>query len=193
MNTTSTETVGGNGARPDVRSKAPGDKNAAIAIYDTHALAEAAVKELQRSGFNMKTLSIIGKDYHTEDNVVGYYNKGDRMMAWGKRGAFWGGLWGMLFGSAFFFIPGIGPLVFAGPVVSWIAGALEGAAVVGGLSVLGAALTNVGIPRDSVLKYETAIKADKFLLVVHGTADDAKKAGAILDKATPSATTLHLG
>jgi hypothetical protein len=169
------------------------DKNAAIAVYDTHALAENAVKELQRAGFNMKTLSIIGKDYHTEENVVGYYSKGDRMMAWGKRGAFWGGLWGMLFGSAFFFIPGIGPLVLAGPVVSWLVGALEGAAVVGGLSTLGAALFNMGIPKDSVLKYETAIKADKFVLLVHGTIEDAKKAQGILDKASSSVTTMHLG
>jgi hypothetical protein len=168
------------------------DKNAAIAVYDTHALAETAVKELQRAGFNMKTLSIIGKDYHTEENVVGYYSKGDRMMAWGKRGAFWGGLWGLLFGSAFFFIPGIGPLVLAGPVVSWLVGALEGAAVVGGLSALGAALFNMGIPKDSVLKYETAIKADKFVLLAHGTAEEAKKAHAILDKASANVTTMHL-
>lgn len=168
------------------------DKNAAVAIFETHELAETAVKELQRSGFNMKILSIIGKDYHTEDHIVGYYNKGDRMLAWGKTGAFWGGLWGMLFGSAFFFIPGIGPLVLAGPIVSWLVGALEGAVVVGGLSALGGALVNMGIPKDSVLKYETAIKADKFVLLVHGTAEDTEKAKRILDSANSAATTIHV-
>ena len=56
----------------------------------------------------MKKLSIVGKDYHTEENVVGYYTTGDRMKYWGKLGAFWGGFWGMLFGSAFFWLPGIG-------------------------------------------------------------------------------------
>jgi hypothetical protein len=190
------ETQSGTGKRPEQGekgTKAGGDKNAAVGLYDTHELAERAVKELQKSGFNMKTLSIIGKDYHTEESVVGYYNKGDKMMAWGKTGAFWGGLWGMLFGSAFFFIPGIGPLVFAGPVVSWLAGALEGAVVVGGLSVLGAALTSMGIPKDSVLKYESALKADKFLLLVHGTVQDANKAKDILDKVSPAATAVHLG
>ena len=50
-----------------------------------------------------------------------------------------GGLWGMLFGAAFFAIPGIGVLV-AGRLVAWIIGALEGAVVVGGLSVIGAGL-----------------------------------------------------
>jgi len=54
---------------------------------------------------------------HSEEDVVGYYNTGDRMRSWGKNGAFWGGIWGVLFGSAFFVIPGIGPLVAAGPLV----------------------------------------------------------------------------
>ena len=92
-------------------------KNAVIAVYETHAGAEEALKELQRSGFDMKKLSIAGRDYQTEEQVVGYYNTGDRMKAWGKAGAFWGGLWGMLFGSAMFLSPGFGPLLAAGPIV----------------------------------------------------------------------------
>ncbi|MDA4133441.1 MAG: permease, partial [Thaumarchaeota archaeon] len=128
-----------------------------------------------------------------EENVTGYYNTGDRMKYWGKMGAFWGGFWGLLMGGGFFFIPGIGPLAVAGPVVSWLVGALEGAAVVGGLSALGAALFGMGIPKDSVLKYETALKSDKFLVVVHGTAENAKRAKEILDKTTPNATAVHLG
>src|SRR5579885_2485374 len=129
------------------------DNNSAIAIYNTHTEAESAIKELQKSGFDMKHLSIVGKDYHTEENVVGYYNTGDRMKYWGKLGAFWGGLWGLLFGSAFLLIPGFGFLVAAGPIVALIVGGLEGAALVGGLSALGAALYSYGIPKDSVLTY----------------------------------------
>ena len=84
------------------------DKNSVVAIFESHERAEDAIRELQKSGFDMKKLSIIGKDYHTEENVVGYYNTGDRMKYWGKLGAFWGGFWGLLFGSAFFWVPGIG-------------------------------------------------------------------------------------
>ena len=83
--------------------------NAAVAIFNTHVEADNAVKELQKSGFDMRKLSVVGKDYHTEEQVVGYYHTGDRMKYWGKLGAFWGGLWGILFGAAFFWIPGIGP------------------------------------------------------------------------------------
>jgi uncharacterized membrane protein len=92
--------------------------NIVVAVYSNHEAAEEAVKELQKSGFDMKKLSIVGKDYHTEENVVGYYNAGDRMKYWGELGAFWGGLWGLVFGAAFFAIPGIGPVLVAGTLVS---------------------------------------------------------------------------
>jgi sorbitol-specific phosphotransferase system component IIBC len=87
------------------------------------------VRELQKAGYDMTKLSIVGKDYHTEEHVTGYYSTGDRMKYWGKLGAFWGGLWGLLFGAAFFAIPGLGPVLAAGPIVAWIVGALEGAVV----------------------------------------------------------------
>ena len=77
---------------------------------------------------------------HSEEDVVGYYNTGDRMRSWGKNGAFWGGIWGVLFGSAFFVIPGIGPLVAAGPLVVAIVSALEEAVAVGAIGALGAGL-----------------------------------------------------
>jgi uncharacterized membrane protein len=168
------------------------ETNAAVAIYDTHSQAEEAVKELQRSGIDMKKLSIVGKDYHTDEQVVGYYNTGDRMKYWGKLGAFWGGLWGMLFGAAFFAIPGVGPVLVAGPLVAWIVGALEGAVVVGGLGAIGAGLYSIGIPKDSVVKYETAVKSDKFLVLVHGTADEVAKAKDILQTTHPVEVALHL-
>jgi uncharacterized membrane protein len=163
----------------------------AVGIYNTHAEAEEAVKKLEKSGFDMSKLSILGKDYHSEEHVVGYYNTGDRMKAWGKTGAFWGGLWGILFGAAFFVIPGIGPIAVAGPFVSSLVGALEGAVVVGGLSALGAGLFSVGIPKDSVIQYESALKADKFLLIAHGTANDVAKASDIIKTTGAAESAVH--
>ncbi|HYW79370.1 MAG TPA: general stress protein [Thermoguttaceae bacterium] len=167
-------------------------KNTAVAIFDHHTKAEEAIKELQRAGFDIKKLSIVGKDYHTEEHVVGYYNAGDRMKYWGKMGAFWGGLWGMLFGAAFFWVPGLGPLVVGGPLASWIIGALEGAAVVGGFSALGAGLYSIGIPKDSILSYETAIKSDKFLVIAHGTPDEVNQAKEILEGTSAEQTDVHM-
>src|SRR5580692_8734478 len=165
--------------------------NSVVAIYGSHTQAEEAVKELQRSGCDMKKLSIVGKDYHTDESVVGYYNAGDRMKYWGKQGAFWGGLWGMLFGAAFFAIPGLGPILVAGPLVAWIIGGLEGAVVLGGLSALGAGLYSIGIPKDSIVQYEAALKADKFLVLAHGTGEDVAKARGILQTTHPLDITTH--
>jgi uncharacterized membrane protein len=155
-------------------------KNSVAAIYDTHEQAEHAIKELQEAGVNMKSLSIVGRDTHTEEHVVGYYTAGDRMKYWGGVGAFWGGFWGLLLGSGLFFIPGLGPILAAGPIVAWIVAGLEGAVVLGGVSAIGAGLVSIGIPKDSVLKYDVALKTDKYVLVVHGTPDEVEKAKDII-------------
>jgi uncharacterized membrane protein len=157
------------------------DKSTVVAAYDSHDKAEEAVHELEKSGFDMQALSIVGKDFRTEEDVVGYYNTGDRMKAWGKTGAFWGGLWGLLFGSAFFFVPGIGPLFVAGPLVGWIVGALEGAVVFGSLSALGAGLYSIGIPKDSVIEYEAQVRAGRFLVIAHGGHDQLDRMKAALE------------
>jgi hypothetical protein len=113
------------------------------------------------------------------------------MKYWGKVGAFWGGFWGLLFGSAAFAIPGLGPILVAGPLVGWIIAGLEGAAVVGGVSAVGAGLVSIGIPKDSVVKYEVALKTDKFVLVVHGTPDDVAKAKEIIEGTEHSSCSAH--
>lgn len=158
------------------------DPNSVVAVYADHLDAEEAVKQLKAGGFNIKKLSILGRDYHSEDRVLGFYNIGDRMKLWGTRGAFWGGLWGLLFGAAFLFVPGIGPVVAAGSLVTWLVAALEGAVVVGGLSAIGAALVSFGIPRNSVVRYESELKAGKFVLIAHGTADEVQQAREILQR-----------
>ena len=156
------------------------NNNSTVGLFSSHLDAESAIKELEKSGYDMKQLSIVGKDYQTEENVVGYYNTGDRMATWGKYGLFWGWIWGLLFGSAFLIIPGLGAVMVGGPLVSWIIGALETAFVTGGLTAIGGALASIGIPKDSVIRYETALKAHKFMLIVHGTALEVEKAKDIL-------------
>jgi hypothetical protein len=155
-------------------------KSSVVAVYSSHKAAEAAIKELQQGGFDMKKLSIVGSDIHKDEQVVGYYNAGDRMKYWGRLGAFWGWTSGLLFESGFFLIPGIGPLAVAGPLVGGIIEALEGAVVAGGLSAIGAGLYSLGIPKDSILKYETALKTNKFVLIAHGSRDEISHAKEIL-------------
>src|ERR1700689_2177321 len=156
------------------------DPSSVVAFYNSHTEAEQAVAKLSAASFDITKISIVGKDYHTEEKVVGYYSTGDRMKSWGGLGAFWGGIWGLLFGAGFFLVPGIGPVLVAGPFLAALVGALEPAVVVGGVSALAAGLVSQGIPKQSAIKYEEQIKADKFVLVVHGTAEETDRAHAIL-------------
>jgi hypothetical protein len=157
--------------------------DSAFFVFDTHAAAEEAIRTLGQSGFDMKKLSLVGKGYHSEEKPMGFYTVGDRIKAWGGSGAFWGGIWGMLLAPAVFVLPGLGVVGMAGPLVATLVGALEGAVVVGGLSALGAALTQIGVSKDQVIKYEAALKVDKYLLVVHGSAEDQEKARSVLAQA----------
>lgn len=165
--------------------------NATVAIFATHEQADTAIKALQKAGFNMKNLSIVGKDFHTEEHAVGYFNLGDRVKFWGKKGAFWGGLAGILFSSAFLVIPVVGQIVVLGPLVASVVGGLEGAAVVGGTSALFAALTSLGIPKDSVIQYEEQVKAGKFLVIAHGTADELAHAKTVLAQESAALLAQH--
>ncbi len=157
-----------------------------IAIFENHEAANAAVKSLAEAGFDMKHLSVVGQGYHTEEKVIGFYNMGDRVGFWGSRGAFWGGLWGLFIGGLFVTVPVVGPLIVLGSLAGTIVLALESAVVVGGISALSAALFSLGTPKDSIIRYEEAIKADKFLVMAHGPAEEMTRAKAVLAGAKSS-------
>ena len=143
-----------------------------VAVYATHDQAEAAIKSLSAGGYDLKNLSIIGQNYQTEEHPVAFVNTGDRMWSWGKYGAFWGTIWGLLFGSAFMFLPGIGHVMLAG----YIIGALQGAFVGGSFGVIGGALSSLGVPENSVVEYESALTAGSFLVLAHGTEAEVQRA-----------------
>jgi hypothetical protein len=162
-----------------------------VAVFADHNAAEAAVKKLTAAGFGMKKLSIVGKGYHTDEKVVGFYNIGDRVKFWGTRGAFWGGFWGLFLGGLFMTVPAVGHIVVLGYLATIAVSALENAVIVGGLSALGAAIYGLGIPKNSVLQYEAAVTADNFLVMAHGTAEEVARAKAILGTVNPSHLDVH--
>jgi hypothetical protein len=161
------------------------------AVFGDHNSAEGAVKNLAASGFEMKNLSVVGKGYHTDEKVVGFYNMGDRIKFWGERGAFWGGFWGLFFGGLFLTIPFVGHVVVLGYLATVLISGIENAIVVGGLSALGAALYSIGIPKDSVIAYEAAVKADDFVVMVRGSAEEMGRAKAILGATNPKRLDAH--
>ncbi len=165
--------------------------DAIVAVFSGHHGAEAAVRQLADAGLDIKHFSIVGKGYHTEETVVGFYNTGDRIKFWGKNGAIWGGLWGLFFGGIFMTIPVIGPVMVLGHLAAMVFAGLEAAVVVGGLSALGAAFFSLGIPKDTIIEYEEALKADGFLLVAHGPIAEMTQAQNILKTLNPIRLDLH--
>jgi hypothetical protein len=162
-----------------------------IAVFADHPAAETAIKKLTTAGFEMKNLSVVGKGYHTDEKVVGFYNTGDRIKFWGTRGAFWGGFWGLFLGGMFMTVPVVGQVVVLGYVAAIVIAGIENAIMVGGISALAAALYSIGVPKDSVIQYETALKTDSFLVMAHGPAAEIARAKTILGTANPTRVDLH--
>ncbi len=147
----------------------------------THDDAEAAIRALHGSGVDIRRLSVLGKGYHSDEQALGFYGVGARMRAWGGMGAFWGAFWGLLLAPAVFVLPGIGVVAMAGPLVAALFAALEGAATVGGVAALAAALTSIGIPNDQVIRYAVSLKADGYALLMHGDALEVAAARRVLE------------
>lgn len=163
-----------------------------VAVFEDHQGAETAIKKLAQGGFEMKNLSVIGKGYHTEEKVVGFYNIGDRVRFWGLRGAFWGGLWGVFFGGLFVTVPLIGSVVVLGYLASVIIAAVDNAIVVGAFSALGAAIYSMGVPENSVIQYEEVVNTNGFLVMAHGSVDEVTRAESVLATSNPSRVDTHI-
>jgi hypothetical protein len=166
-----------------------------VAVFDHRQDAEAAIRRLNRSGFDVKKLSIIGRDPRIEERTLGFDNARDRARRWGKRGAFWGSIVGILLSPVFLWIPGVGYVIVGGFLTSFILGTVEGAlvgaAAGGGGTALVGALTRLGIPRDSVIRYEKSILASKFLLIAQGTQKEIERERDVLWRARLGQVQLH--
>ncbi|MFJ7280821.1 general stress protein [Kitasatospora sp. NPDC098663] len=150
---------------------------AVIGVYGSMKDAENAVRALLEQGVPAWEVSIVGQDLHSETQVHGFITTGDSAKAGAKRGAWVGGLFGVLTGAALLFIPGAGALVVLGPLAAGAVAAAEGAAVGGGLgAVLGHFIAHQHIP-----KYSRHLEAGHYLVLRHGPqAEDVQ----LLERAT---------
>lgn len=166
--------------------------NATVGIFETHDTAAKAVKELNKGGFPMKKVSIIGKELEKVEDMQGYYTWKDPAKTGAGIGAFWGSVFGILVGIGFVVLPGMGGVFIAGSLAAVVLGGLEGAAVgsIGG--GLFGALLGLGIGKDKVLKYQQNLEAGKYLVVTHDTADEVNKAKKILEAANASNVEVHI-
>ncbi len=167
------------------------EENAAVAVFQGSRAAGTAIRRLEESGFDMARVSVAALDERSANQVIGYYKASNGMYYWGRLEQFWGPLWGLLSGWAFFAVPGLGPVLVAGPLAGWTVSILENSAVFGGLTVVGAGLYNMGLSKVSVLECEAAMRAGGYLVLVHGTAEEVGWAKRLLGMRQESARPQH--
>jgi hypothetical protein len=166
-------------------------ENSVVGVYAHLDQAEEAVRELGQGGFPIQHVSIIAANLGSEKKVHGFVTSCDVAKSSARTGAWVGGIFGLLVGSAFLWLPGVGPLIVAGSLASALLAGVEGAVAGAAVTGLLGWLTSLGISKQQILKYEEVVKAGKYLLVAHGSADDVKKAKAILEKTKPAELNVH--
>jgi hypothetical protein len=151
-----------------------------IGTYNSMPKVEEAIKLLDKGGFPIKQVSIVTQNLESEKEVQGYVTAGDLAKTGAGTGAWVGGIFGLLVGAAFLWVPGFGPLLVAGSFASMLVGGMEGAAAgAAGGGLLGS-LVGWGVSKQHVLKYEEELKAGKYLLIAHGSAEEVSRAQNIL-------------
>lgn len=166
-------------------------ENSVVHVYSHLDEAEDAVRKLGEGGFPIQHVSIVTKDLGTEKKVHGFVTSCDVAKSTAKTGAWVGGIFGLLVGAAFLWVPGVGPLVVAGSMASALLGGLEGA--LSGAAVTGMLgwLTTLGISKEHILKYEERVRAGKYLVICHGSPEDVSKAERILKGTAVEETNRH--
>ena len=164
--------------------------NSIVAVYDTQTGAETGLKHLERDGFDLNKVSILGREHESRDQVTGCYSTGSHMKHWGARGTFWNGLWKSLSGGAYFAIPEVGGVLIAGPLTVWIVDALQ-ESVADDLSPVGAGLFSISIPKAAVVRYESAVKMHKLLLIGYGSAPELLRSRDALRDSSPEEISVH--
>lgn len=155
-------------------------ENAMVVVYRDPQRTREAVKELERTGFNLNQVSLVGIVRPGRRAAVACYSDGNHIKCWGERSTLWNSLCSAIKGWAFLSLPGIGPMLVSGPLALWIVAALENAAIFSNLSAFGATLYSIGIPKDRVQNYETALREGNYLLVAHGPAREIMRARQVL-------------
>ena len=167
-------------------------ESSVVGIYTAMDAAEEAVQQLAKGGFPIQQVSLIAQDLGSEKKIHGFVTPCDVAKSSAKTGAWLGGIFGLLAGAAFLWVPGVGPLIVAGSLTAALLGGVEGAVVTAAASGMLGWLFSLGISKEHILKYEESVKAGKYLVIAHGTADQVQKAQQILKGTQPAELTAHV-
>jgi hypothetical protein len=162
-----------------------------VAAFSDIAEAEKTVRKLIDGGVSAEKLSVLAKDMQCEKQVHGFVTSCDVAKKAATGSAWLGGLFGVLAGAAFIWVPGAGPLVVAGSLTSALLGGVEGAVAAAAAGGVLGWLSALGIEKKHILKFEDHLKAGRYLVVVTGSFEDLEKAASILSETEHVGLHLH--
>jgi len=131
--------------------------------------------------YSANKLSVIGKGSSQGDDAIGLYKAFEKTHFKGKQDEFWQSIWRLLAGEAFFLIPDFGSLTVAGGLSSILSTETLDKTCSQEFTALGKALHCLGIPENSILRYESTLKSGQVLLIIHGSNQQVAEAGDILE------------
>jgi len=146
------------------------DTSTVIGVFNVRSDAERAVSALRSQGFNSEEINIISKRTEDEEDNENFYD--DDISDGALTGGAIGGLGGLLLGAGALMIPGIGPIVAAGPIAAAIGGAMTGG-IAGGL-------IDWGIPSEAGERYEQHVAQGGILAIIRTNTDKVQQAAQIL-------------
>ena len=163
-----------------------------VGIYHSMAQAEEAVHKLDRAGFPVKHISIVTQNLASEKTTHGFITSGDDLTARGAvAGAWIGGLFSLLMGAAFLWLPGFGPLLVVGRLAALLLAGVEGTMLGAATGGLLGALASWGIAEEHILDYEKQLREGKHMVIAYGTAEEVERAHAILQETAAGALHVH--
>lgn len=166
-------------------------KSSVTAVYSQMSDVESAIAVLQSKGVARESISVVAQGLHSDETIHGIVFEEHPALHSGASAAWVGGIFGLMIGLAIAWIPGIGPIVAAGPIAASIATALEGAALgASGLGLLGG-LVSWGVSEGQMHEYEEMVRNGKYLLVVHGDEAGITQAEEILRGTEPELIDVH--
>ncbi|NLY56253.1 MAG: hypothetical protein GX058_07070 [Firmicutes bacterium] len=144
-----------------------------VATFSSSDDAEQAVNALKEAGFSDEEISVVARDDGGQDGDDDGFGMGQNLTGGTATGGALGGLAGLLAGAGALAIPGIGPIIAAGPIAAGLSGA-----VMGGLA---GGLIDLGIPEERGQYYEDRVREGDILVAVKADDDQADQADRILN------------
>jgi len=154
-----------------------------VGVYASFEKAKDAVQVLEKHDFSSDHVSLVTRSVEKEVPEEEVLQRGDRTEEKALRGAGYGGLLGALVATPLLAIPGVGPVLLAGPIAAGMTGA-----IVGGF--LGA-MSGWGVPQDRIQQYEHVVQEGNLLVVAYGDPLEVAEAKRLLEGTDCEEVHLH--